>query len=52
MLAVHLVGLDRLDEAEQIAEELATMFPGAIDDSGATLDDVLKSIRLLRPDEG
>jgi hypothetical protein len=52
MLAVHLVGLDRLDEAEQIAEELATMFPGAIDDSGATLDDVLKSIRVLRRDEG
>jgi hypothetical protein len=52
MLAVHLVGLNRLDEAEQIAEELGTMFPGAIDDSGATLDDVLNSIRLLRPDQG
>jgi len=25
------------------------MFPGAVDDSGATLDDVLKSIELLSP---
>jgi len=31
MLAVHLLGLDRSGEVEQIAEELVTMFAGAID---------------------
>lgn len=49
--AVHLVSRGRLDDAEQVATDLATMFPEAIDLSGAPLDDVLKSIRLLRPDD-
>jgi hypothetical protein len=48
MLAVHLAGLERFDEAERVAMELVTMFPGSIDDSGAPLDDVLASIKLLR----
>jgi hypothetical protein len=52
MLAVHLAGLERFDEAERVAAELVTMFPGAIDDSGASLDDVLESIRLLRTPKG
>ncbi len=47
-LAVDLAALERFDEAERVAAELVAMFPGAIDDSGATLDVVLKSIRLLR----
>jgi hypothetical protein len=49
MLAIHLAGLERFDEAEQVATELVTQFPGSIDDSGAPLDDVLASIKLLRP---
>ena len=52
MLAVHLAGLERFDEAERVAAELLTMFQGSIDDSGAPLDDVLESIRLLRTPKG
>jgi hypothetical protein len=48
MLAVDLAGVERFDEAERVAAELVSMFPGAVDDSGAELDDVLKSIKLLR----
>jgi hypothetical protein len=48
MLALHLAGLERFDEAERVAAELVERFPGAIDQSGATLDDTLKSIKLLR----
>ena len=48
ILAVHLAALDRYDEAERIAREMVTLFPGAIDESGATLDDLPQSIRLLR----
>jgi hypothetical protein len=48
LLAVHLAGLDRFDEAEQVAAELVTRFPGAIDQTGATLDDTLAAIKLLR----
>jgi hypothetical protein len=38
MSAVHLAGLERFNEAEQVATELVTRFPGAIDQTGATLD--------------
>jgi hypothetical protein len=48
ILAVHLAGLDRYDEAEKIAVEMVKRFPGAIDESGATLDDLPQTIRLLR----
>jgi hypothetical protein len=48
MLAVHLAGLDRFDEAEAIAKELVTRYPGAIDETGASLDDLLESVKLLR----
>ena len=36
------------NEAEQVAAELVTRFPGAIDQTGATLDDTLAAIKLLR----
>ena len=48
LLAVQLAGLGDFDEAERLATEVVTMFPGSIDDSGAPLDDVLEGIRLLR----
>jgi hypothetical protein len=48
MLAVHLAGLEKFDQAEALARELVTRFPGAIDHSGATLDNTLEAIRLLR----
>jgi hypothetical protein len=47
-LAVHYAGLGKIDEAEHLAEQLVTGFPGAIDESGASLDNVLKGVRLLR----
>lgn len=47
-LAVYYAGVGRFDEAERLAEELVTFFPGAIDESGASLDDVLNAVRLLR----
>lgn len=47
-LAVHYVWLERFDEAERLAEEVQSMFPGAIDESGAPLEDVLKAVKLLR----
>jgi len=51
MLALHLAALERFDDAEQVAAELVERFPGAIDQSGATLDDTLSSIKLLRSPE-
>jgi hypothetical protein len=48
LLAVQYAGAGKFDEAERFAKELLTLFPGAIDDSGAPLDDVLEGIRLLR----
>jgi hypothetical protein len=47
-LAVHQAGLGQFDEAERLAQEVLAQFPGAIDESGAPLDDVLEGIRLLR----
>lgn len=47
-LATHLAGLDRYDEAERIAVEMVQRFPGAIDETGAVLDDLPRSINLLR----
>jgi len=48
MLAVDLAGVGRFDEAERLSGEVATMFPGAVDNSGATLDHLSEGIRLLR----
>jgi hypothetical protein len=48
MLAVHLAGLDRFDEAERLATELVTQYPGSVDQTGASLDDTLTAIKLLR----
>jgi len=33
MLATHLAGLDRYDEAERIATEMVRLYPGAIDET-------------------
>jgi len=41
-------GLGRFDEAEQLARDVSFLFPGAIDASGAPLDDLLEGVRLLR----
>lgn len=49
MLAIHLAGLERFDEAEGVAAELVRDFPGAIDQTGASLDDTLTAIKQLRP---
>jgi hypothetical protein len=48
LLAVQYAGSGKFDDAERLAKELLTLFPGAIDESGAPLDDVLEGIRLLR----
>jgi len=47
-LAIYYAELGRLAEAEQLAGEMLAMFPGAIDPSGAPLDDLLRVLRLLR----
>jgi hypothetical protein len=51
LLAIQYAGSGKFDEAERFAKELLTLFPGAIDESGAPLDDVLEGIRLLRERE-
>jgi hypothetical protein len=48
MLAIHLAGLGRFEAAEKLAAELVERFPGAIDQSGATLEDTLMAIKQLR----
>jgi hypothetical protein len=48
MLAVHLAGTGQFDEAERLANEVDRMFPGAIDERGASLNGLAESIRLLR----
>jgi hypothetical protein len=47
-LAVGYAHLGVLSEAERLAKELVTMFPDAIDESGAPLKDVLEGVRLLK----
>lgn len=47
-LAIHYAGLEQFEEAERLAKELVTLFPGAIDESGAPLDDVLRGVQLLK----
>jgi hypothetical protein len=48
LLAVQYAGSGKFDDAERLARELLALFPGAIDESGAPLDNVLEGIRLLR----
>jgi hypothetical protein len=50
LLAVEHAGAGKFDDAERLAAEVATMFPGAIDDSGAPLERLLEGIRLLKED--
>ena len=49
LLAIHFVGLERYDEAERLAREVAVRFPGSVDTAGAPLDDLLPALKLLRP---
>ena len=49
LLAMHFVGLERYDEAERLASEVAVRFPGSVDTAGAPLDDLLPALKLLRP---
>jgi hypothetical protein len=49
LLAIRYVELDRYDEAERLASEVALRFPGSVDTAGAPLDDLVGAIRLLRP---
>jgi hypothetical protein len=46
---MHYVGLERYDEAERLASEVAGRFPGSVDTAGAPLDDLLPALKLLRP---
>ena len=48
-LAIYFAGIARFDEAESLAQELIIVFPGAVDHSGASLDDTLAAIQLLTP---
>jgi hypothetical protein len=49
LLAMHFVGLERYEEAERLASQVAVQFPGSVDTAGAPLDDLLPALRLLRP---
>lgn len=49
-LAVYYAGEGRLNEAERLAEEVRTLFPEAIDESGAPLGQaLLQGLVLMRP---
>ena len=48
LMAVHLAAAGKFEEADRLASEVVTKFPGAIDQSGAPLDGVLEGVRLLR----
>jgi hypothetical protein len=49
LLAMLYAGVDRLDEAERLAGEIASRYPGSVDTAGAPLDDVLPALKMLRP---
>jgi hypothetical protein len=49
LLAMYYAELDRFDEAERLATEIVTRYPGSIDSGGGSLDDVLPALKLLRP---
>jgi hypothetical protein len=48
LLAMFYAGLDRFDDGERVAGEISARYPGSIDLSGASLDDVLPGLKLLR----
>jgi hypothetical protein len=48
-LAVYYAEIDRFADAERLAAEVVTLFPGAVDRSGAPLADIAEGIRLLKP---
>lgn len=47
-LAAYYANAGRLDEAQKLAEEVSTRFPGAVDHAGSRLTDVLRKMKLLR----
>jgi hypothetical protein len=49
LLAVHYAGLDRLTEAERLAGEISARYPGSVDSTGASLDEMLPALKLLKP---
>jgi hypothetical protein len=49
LLAMYYAELDRFDDAERLATEIVTHYPGSIDSGGGSLDDVLPALKLLRP---
>jgi hypothetical protein len=49
LLAVHYAGRDRWIEAERLAAEISARFPGSVDSTGASLDDVFPALKLLSP---
>jgi hypothetical protein len=49
LLATYYAGLDRFDEAEELATEIVRQYAGSVDLAGASLDDVLPALKKLRP---
>jgi hypothetical protein len=47
-LASYLASVGRVDDAQRMAEEMAKLFPGAVDHSGNRLVDGLRRMSLLR----
>jgi hypothetical protein len=47
-LAIYYAGLNRWDDADRLVAEIPTRFAGAIDSSGAPLDDMILGLKLLR----
>jgi TolA-binding protein len=47
-LATYYANAGRLDEAQKLAEEVSSQFPGAVDHSGSRLTDALRRMKLLR----
>jgi len=48
LLAMYYAGLGRLEEAETLAAEISSLYPGSVDSAGASLDDMLPGLKLLR----
>jgi hypothetical protein len=49
LLAMDYAGFDHLPEAERLAAELSARYPGSVDSTGASLDEVLPGLKSLRP---
>jgi hypothetical protein len=46
-LAAYYANTGRLEEAQKLADEVRTRFPGAVDHAGARLTDALRRMKLL-----